>query len=237
MVIGRHSRDDKLKHHPNDPALYRQLVARGHRLRLLGGTLLQAAFSGDPAASAVELLPAGSEDARDFLSGLDCFVYRKHPQFFETCGACILEAMSMAVPVILFSGGCRCRRAHRTRPGRVPRGDRGRSARLHRSPGRRPGPAGGHRCRGPAQGGHRHAGSADANSFLLPRVSLSLPRKSGLRRRQPSLAGLYRPVLGVLSVPAGAWIRTFRGRHSAALARRRDEDRNRRRRRSHPSPL
>jgi glycosyltransferase involved in cell wall biosynthesis len=105
MVIGRHSRDDKLKHHPNDPALYRQLIARGHRLRLLGGTLLQAAFSGDPAVSAVELLPQGSEDARDFLSGLDCFIYRKHPQFFETCGACILEAMSTGVPVILFREG------------------------------------------------------------------------------------------------------------------------------------
>lgn len=105
LNIGRHSRDDRLRHHPDDPALYRQLVARGHRMRLLGGTRLQAAFSGDPAASAVELLSTGSQDARDFLSGLDCFIYRKHPQLFEPCGTCILEAMSMALPVILFRQG------------------------------------------------------------------------------------------------------------------------------------
>jgi hypothetical protein len=74
LNIGRHSRDLPLKHHPNDPALYRQLMARGHRLRVLGGTCLQAAFSGDPTASAVELLSTGSEDPRDFLSGLDCFI-------------------------------------------------------------------------------------------------------------------------------------------------------------------
>lgn len=105
LVIGRHSRDDRLKHHPNDPALYRQLVDRGHRLRLLGGTFLQPSFFGDPVAPAVELLPAGSEGAREFLNGLDCFVYRKHPQFFETCGACILEAMAMGLPVIVFREG------------------------------------------------------------------------------------------------------------------------------------
>ena len=78
---------------------------RGHRLRLLGGTFLQPSFFGDPVAPAVELLPAGSEGAREFLNGLDCFVYRKHPQFFETCGACILEAMAMGLPVIVFREG------------------------------------------------------------------------------------------------------------------------------------
>lgn len=105
LVIGRHSRNDRIKHHPNDPALYRQLVDRGHRLRLLGGTFLQPSFSGDPVAPAVELLPAGSESAREFLNRLDCFIYRKHPQFWETRGASILEAMAMGLPVILFGEG------------------------------------------------------------------------------------------------------------------------------------
>jgi hypothetical protein len=105
LAIGRHSRDVRHKHHPNDPALYRQLAARGHRMRLLGGTWLQAAFSGDPARSAIELLPTGSEEASAFLGGLDCFIYRKHPHFFETCGTSILEAMAMGLPVVLFRDG------------------------------------------------------------------------------------------------------------------------------------
>ena len=102
LVIGRHSRDDRAKHHPNDPALYRELVARGHRLRILGGMALARAFAGDPSAAAVTLLREGSEDARDFLSGLDCYLYRKHVNFFETGGTAVLEAMAMALPVILF---------------------------------------------------------------------------------------------------------------------------------------
>jgi tetratricopeptide (TPR) repeat protein len=105
LRIGRHSRDQPIKHHPNDPALYRRLVARGHELRLLGATCLQAAFAGDPAAQAIELLPTGAEDPRNFLEGLDCFIYRKHPHFLETGGTSILEAMAMALPVIVFRDG------------------------------------------------------------------------------------------------------------------------------------
>ena len=105
LTIGRHSRDVRQKHHPNGPALYRQLAARGHRTRLLGGTCLQAAFSGDPARSEIELLPTGSEEASAFLGGLDCLIYRKHPHFFETCGTSILEAMAMGLPVVLFREG------------------------------------------------------------------------------------------------------------------------------------
>lgn len=102
MTIGRHGRDDSMKHHPDDPSLYRKLVSRGHRVRLLGGIHLKTAFSGDPAAGWVTLLACGSQDVRDFLDRLDCFVYRKHPQWVETGGTTIFEAMSMALPVIVF---------------------------------------------------------------------------------------------------------------------------------------
>jgi len=51
------------------------------------------------------MLPTGGEDPRDFLSGLDCFVYRKHPHFLETGGSAIFEAMAMALPVIVFRDG------------------------------------------------------------------------------------------------------------------------------------
>jgi glycosyltransferase involved in cell wall biosynthesis len=105
LAIGRHSRDDRSKHHPNDPAIYRELVARGHRLRLLGATCLRAAFSEDPAASAIEMLPTGSEDPRDFLSSIDCFLYRKHPNLLETGGTAIFEAMAMALPTVVFRDG------------------------------------------------------------------------------------------------------------------------------------
>ncbi|MHB8496024.1 MAG: glycosyltransferase [Casimicrobiaceae bacterium] len=102
LVIGRHSRDDPRKHHPNDPALYRQLIACGHRCRIMGGLSLRHAFEGDPGATCIELLPTGSEDPRNFLATLDCFVYRKNPAWFETGGTVILEAMAMALPVIVF---------------------------------------------------------------------------------------------------------------------------------------
>jgi glycosyltransferase involved in cell wall biosynthesis len=38
-----------------------------------------------------------------FLDGLDVFVYRVHPEGHETCGTVILEAMAMALPVIVFA--------------------------------------------------------------------------------------------------------------------------------------
>src|SRR5262249_31584494 len=105
LVIGRHSRDIALKHHPNDPAFYRGLVARGHRLRMLGGTCLRDVFSGDPSLSSIDLLATGAEAPSAFLAGLDCFVYRKHPTFVEAGGTAILEAMATGLPVVVFRDG------------------------------------------------------------------------------------------------------------------------------------
>jgi glycosyltransferase involved in cell wall biosynthesis len=105
LVIGRHGRDDWLKFHPNDPSFLRALLARGHRVRILGGTCIAPAFVHDPSPR-LELLPVGAEDATQFLNGLDVFIYRKHPEFFETGGTVILEAMAMELPVIVFAGQC-----------------------------------------------------------------------------------------------------------------------------------
>src|SRR5439155_26834240 len=88
--------------HPNDPSFYRRLVALGHRLRILGGTYLGRALAADAARSAIELLPAGAEATPAFLASLDCFVYRKSPDWYETGGTVILEAMAMKLPVVLF---------------------------------------------------------------------------------------------------------------------------------------
>lgn len=104
LRIGRHGRAYPWKFHPNDPAFFRSVIARGHAVRLLGGSVIADAFAGD--ARRPELLDIGALDARDFLASLDVFVYRKHPHFFETGGTVILEAMAMQLPVIVFSGDC-----------------------------------------------------------------------------------------------------------------------------------
>jgi len=105
LCIGRHGRAWSFKFHPNDPALFRALLARGHRIRILGGSAIAPAFVQDRGALP-ELLEAGALDAASFLDGLDVFLYRKHPQFVETGGTVILEAMAMALPVVVFGEDC-----------------------------------------------------------------------------------------------------------------------------------
>jgi glycosyltransferase involved in cell wall biosynthesis len=94
-----------LKFHPNDPAFFRSLIARGYDVRILGGGPIAAAFAGQ-AGTAPELLDVNAESVRTFLERLDVFVYRKHPAFFETDGTAVLEAMAMDLPVVLFPLHC-----------------------------------------------------------------------------------------------------------------------------------
>ncbi len=105
LTIGRHGRAYELKFHPNDPSFFRALIARGHRVRILGGTVIETAFAND-SGTLPELLALGSEPAGDFLASLDVFVYRKHPRLFETGGTAIFEAMAMDLPVIVFPEQC-----------------------------------------------------------------------------------------------------------------------------------
>ncbi len=105
LTLGRHGRDDRMKFHPNDPAFFRKLSAMGHTVRILGGTPLKPSFAND-GDGAPTLLPTGSLPAEDFLASLDCFVYRHHPQLYETSGAAIMEAMAMALPVVVFDDRC-----------------------------------------------------------------------------------------------------------------------------------
>jgi glycosyltransferase involved in cell wall biosynthesis len=107
LKIGRHGRAFSLKFHPNDPAFFRQLLARGHQVKILGGTVIARAFSRDTGTKP-DLIEAGTLGVRDFLTDLDVFLYRKHPQWLETGGSVILEAMAMEVPVIVFPEQCGC---------------------------------------------------------------------------------------------------------------------------------
>ncbi len=105
LVVGRHGRAYALKFHPNDPAFFRRIIALGHAVRILGGTVIADAFV-DDVGSIPELLALGQNDAREFLETLDVFVFRKHPKLFETGGSTIVEAMAMELPVIVFAEQC-----------------------------------------------------------------------------------------------------------------------------------
>lgn len=103
FAVGRHSSDDPTKHHPNDPSLHRSLMASGCEVVILGGSCLLPAFANDAGHARPQLLAAGSVTTDEFLATLDCWVYRLHPQTFVSSGRVILEAMAMALPVVLFA--------------------------------------------------------------------------------------------------------------------------------------
>ncbi|MBS0589580.1 MAG: glycosyltransferase family 4 protein [Proteobacteria bacterium] len=107
LAIGRHGRAFSLKYHPNSAAFFRVLLKRGYRVRLLGGAPIERTFANDTGAKP-EFLAVGALDSRDFLADLDIFVYRKHPQWVETGGSVILEAMAMELPVVVFPEDCGC---------------------------------------------------------------------------------------------------------------------------------
>ncbi len=102
FVVGRLSRDDPRKHHPDDLALYRRLVEQGCRVRIMGGMDL-AAQGAVPAG--VELIPAGSELPASFLQKLDCFLYRTSPEWLEAFGRVIFEAMASGLAVVAHQRG------------------------------------------------------------------------------------------------------------------------------------
>ena len=103
MVVGRVARGDRMKFHPDDPGLMRRIIRRGHICRIMDGTPLKAALPNEVRSGQVELLPMNAMDARDFLEGLDCFLYWKHPLWIETGCNAILEAMAMELPVVMFA--------------------------------------------------------------------------------------------------------------------------------------
>jgi Glycosyltransferase family 28 C-terminal domain len=100
-VIGRHSRPSAQKW-PSDPKVIQAVypVDGSAIVKILGGA--------DPARDVLgylpeswQVIPFGGLDPREFLAGLDFFVYYHHPAWMEAFGRNILEAMASGVPAIL----------------------------------------------------------------------------------------------------------------------------------------
>lgn len=100
--IGRHSRDDLGKHHPEDISLYRMLAWRGYEVRIMGGECLRPFVADMPV---IDLLKIDEEDAADFVANLDCFFYRTAPGKPEASGRAVMEALASGTPVIASPAG------------------------------------------------------------------------------------------------------------------------------------
>ncbi len=99
--IGRHSRD----HHVKWPADRDELLAaypasEDYEVHVLGGAKVPERMLGGLPES-WRVLEFGEVHPKDFLSTLDVFVYYTHPDWVESFGRVILEAMAVGVPVIL----------------------------------------------------------------------------------------------------------------------------------------
>lgn len=100
-VLGRHSRPSALKW----PSTARDLLAAypddaSVRVRVLGGTTGVAEVLGHEPRN-WEVTPFGGLSPREFLAGIDVFVYQHHPDLVEAFGRTVLEAMASGAPAIV----------------------------------------------------------------------------------------------------------------------------------------
>ena len=100
-VIGRHGRPSALKwpDDPDDLAAVYPLDGRAV-VRVLGGTAgLEAVLDGVP--QSWEVSEFGSMDPREFLAGVDFFVYFHHTDLVEAFGRTVIEALAAGCVAIL----------------------------------------------------------------------------------------------------------------------------------------
>ncbi|MCP5268207.1 MAG: glycosyltransferase family 4 protein [Zoogloeaceae bacterium] len=100
--IGRHSRDDISKHHPDDLSIWRMLAWQGYNLRLMGANHLRNKLHEIPT---LEILDVEQEQTGVFLAQLDCFFYRTAPGIPEASGRVVIEALAAGIPVVVSENG------------------------------------------------------------------------------------------------------------------------------------
>ncbi|WP_197677116.1 hypothetical protein [Friedmanniella luteola] len=100
-VIGRHSRSSPQKW-PADAATLRLVYPTDGSMtvKVLGGAGPAEKLLGERPPS-WEVLEFGEQAPRDFLAGLDFFVYHHDPRWVEAFGRTILEALASGVPAVL----------------------------------------------------------------------------------------------------------------------------------------
>ncbi len=101
IIIGRHSRDDIFKWPPRPEELLSVYpVSDGYEIHVLGGAESPKKILGALPAN-WKVHEFGAMHPKDFLSGVDVFVYYTHPNLIESFGRVIFEAMAAGVPVII----------------------------------------------------------------------------------------------------------------------------------------
>lgn len=99
--IGRHSRDHYVKWPSNkDELLQVYPDEKKYEIHVLGGANAPKRVLGKLPAN-WHVLEFGAMPPREFLSTLDVFVYFTHPDWVESFGRVIFEAMAVGVPVII----------------------------------------------------------------------------------------------------------------------------------------
>jgi hypothetical protein len=100
--IGRHSRDQYVKWPATRDALLEVYPGDpGYEVRILGGADTPKALLDGRLPKTWQVIEFGKAEPRDFLAGCDVFVYFTHPDWVESFGRVMFEAMAVGVPVIL----------------------------------------------------------------------------------------------------------------------------------------
>lgn len=99
LVVGRPGPAAPGDDHPNDGALYRALIADGHRIVVPETPFLRSAFADDAARPTL----IDERDAVFGLEGFDVVLFRGAHNLAGSADARVLEAMAAARPVVAFA--------------------------------------------------------------------------------------------------------------------------------------
>lgn len=103
FTVGRISRDTKLKHHPHDILLYKQLSNLGIHIKIIGGTCLKPWLENIPNITLLPEIPNTEVPAA--LASFDCFYYRVTRGWREAFGIVVAEAINAGLPVVACNDG------------------------------------------------------------------------------------------------------------------------------------